>query len=204
MEKSSNKIILITGPSPSIGKSFVATNLGAVLAQAGGRVLLVDADLRKGKLHRAFGINRRAGGLSEVLSGRVDWKSVARKTDVPGLSLISTGVIPPDPLVLFMSSRFSEFTAQVSKAFDFVIFDAPPLLPVTDSIVIGSKAETILLVAKYGAHPLDELRTCQQRLKSLGSRLKGCVFNDIRLVTVGGLYGYYKYDYNYKYNKADV
>jgi tyrosine-protein kinase Etk/Wzc len=103
-----------------------------------------------------------------------------------------------------MSSRFSEFTAQVSAAYDFVIFDAPPIIPVTDSIVIGSKAETILLVAKYGAHPLDELRTCQQRLKNLGSRLKGCVFNDIKLVSVGGLYGYYKYDYNYKYNKADA
>jgi tyrosine-protein kinase Etk/Wzc len=204
MERSANKIILITGPSPGIGKSFIAANLGAVLAQAGERVLLVDADLRKGKLHRTFGINRRAGGLSEVLSGRVDWKVVVQKTEVPGLSLISTGVLPPDPLVLFMSSRFEEFTGQVSKAFDFVIFDAPPLLPVTDSIVIGSKAETILLVAKYGAHPLDELRTCQNRLKNLGPRLKGCVFNDIKLVSVGGLYGYYKYDYNYKYSKTEA
>jgi tyrosine-protein kinase Etk/Wzc len=103
-----------------------------------------------------------------------------------------------------MSSRFAEFTTQISKAFDFIIFDAPPLLPVTDSIVIGSKAETILLVAKYGAHPLDELRTCQQRLKDLGGRLKGCVFNDISLVSVGGMYGYYKYDYNYKYKKSDA
>jgi len=202
MEKSINRVILVTGPSPDIGKSFVSTNLGAVLAQAGGRVLLVDADLRKGTLHRSFGINRRAGGLSEVLSGRADWKSVVRKTDIAGLSLISTGVLPPDPLVLLMSSGFSEFTAQVSEAFDFVIFDAPPLIPVTDAIVIGSKVEAILLVAKYGAHPLDELRLCQNRLKDLGDRLKGCVFNDIKLVGVGGLYGYYKYDYHYKYRSS--
>ncbi len=204
MGTNTNRIILVTGPSPSIGKSFVTTNLGAVLAQAGGRVLLVDADLRKGNLHRSFGANRRAGGLSEVLSGRADWKSMVRQTDVPGLSLISTGVLPPDPLVLFMSSHFSEFTVQVSEAFDFVIFDAPPIIPVTDSIIIGSKADTILLVAKYGANSLDELRTCQTRLKNLGGRLKGCVFNDIRLVSVGGIYGYYKYDYNYKYKKADA
>jgi hypothetical protein len=75
---------------------------------------------------------------------------------------------------------------------------------VTDSIVIGSQADSVLLVAKYGAHPLDELRTCQNRLKPLGSRLKGCVFNDIKLVGIGGIYGYYKYDYDYKYNKLDA
>ena len=95
--------------------------------------------------------------------------------------------------------------AQVqSQAFDFVIFDAPPLLPVTDAIVIGFKVETILLVAKYGAHTLDELRLCQNRLKSLGGRLQGCVFNDIKLVGMGGIYGYYKYDYHYKYQPGDV
>lgn len=204
MGKNTNRIILITGPSPSIGKSFVTANLGAVLAQAGGRVLLLDADLRKGNLHRTFGAARRAGGLSEVLSGRADWRSVVRQTDVPGLSLISTGVLPPDPLVLFMSGGFSEFVNQISEAYDFVIFDAPPILPVTDSIIIGSKADTILLVAKYGAHTLDELRTCQTRLNPLGGRLKGCVFNDIKLVGIGGIYGYYKYNYDYKYKKSEA
>jgi len=201
MEKSNNRIILVTGPSPAIGKSFVSANLGVVIAQAGGRVLLVDADMRKGSLHRSFGAKRRAGGLSEILTGRTDWKSVIRDTDVAGLSLISTGVLPPDPLMLLMSSRFSEFTAAISGAFDFIIFDAPPLIPVSDAIVIGSQAETILLVAKYGANPLDELRTCQNRLKNLGGRLKGCVFNDVKLVGIGGIYGYYKYDYAYKYKK---
>ena len=74
----------------------------------------------------------------------------------------------------------------------------------TDSIIIGSKADTILLVAKYGAHTLDELRTCQTRLNPLGGRLKGCVFNDIKLVGIGGIYGYYKYNYDYKYSKSEA
>ena len=203
MEKSDNRIIMITGPSPGIGKSFVSANLAAVIAQAGGRVLLVDADMRKGSQHRAFGANRRAGGLSEVLSGLADWKSMLRETEVEGLSLISTGVLPPDPLVILMSERFSEFTAAVSEAYDFVIIDAPPLIPVTDAIVIGSKVDSILIVARYGAHSLDELRNCQNRLKNLGSRLKGCIFNDIKLVGIGGIYGYYKYDYDYKYKKSN-
>jgi tyrosine-protein kinase Etk/Wzc len=101
-----------------------------------------------------------------------------------------------------MSPAFSTFTEEVSKAFDMVIIDAPPILPVSDSVIIGSKADTILLVAKYGAHPLEEIRTCQTRLSPLGDKLKGCVFNDIKIVSVGGLYGYYRYEFDYKYRRG--
>jgi tyrosine-protein kinase Etk/Wzc len=202
MEHQANRIIMVTGPTSEIGKSFVSSNLAIVLAQSGSRVLLVDADLRKGSLHRAFGLLRRDGGLAEILAGRADWKSSLQRTAVPNLSLITTGLLPEDPLVFLMSPAFKAFTTQVSAAFDFVILDAPPLLPVTDAVVIGAKVGTILLVAKYGAHSVDELRTCLKRLKDLGSRLSGCVFNDIKLVDVGGAYGYYKYNYDYKYEKA--
>lgn len=203
MEKAANRIILVTGPSPQVGKSFVSTNLATVFAQGGAKVLLVDADLRRGKLHRTFGVKGRAGGLAEVLAGRADWKAQVKETTVPGLSLISTGILPPDPLVLLMSAKYAEFAAQVSDAFDFVIIDAPPILPVSDAIVLGSKAETILLVAKYGVHPIEEIRTCQNRLKHLEGKLKGCVFNDIKLVSVGGLYGYYRYEFDYKYHRGE-
>ncbi|WP_306601906.1 polysaccharide biosynthesis tyrosine autokinase [Geothrix sp. 21YS21S-2] len=202
MEDVTNRIVLITGPSPEVGKSFVSTNLAAVLAQGGAKVLLVDADLRRGNLHRTFGIKGRAGGLSEALTGRADWKTLLKTTPIPGLSLLSTGVLPPDPLVLLMSPSFSEFMGQVSEAFDFVIVDAPPILPVSDAIVLGSKADTILLVAKYGKHPLEEIQTCQNRLRHLEGKLKGCLFNDIKLVKVGGLYGYYKYEFDYKYERG--
>ncbi|WP_316414686.1 polysaccharide biosynthesis tyrosine autokinase [Mesoterricola silvestris] len=203
MEKAENRIILVTGPSPEVGKSFVSTNLATVFAQGGARVLLVDGDLRRGKLHRTFGAKGRAGGLAEILAGRADWKSQIKETMVPGLSLLSTGILPPDPLVLLMSAKYAEFAAQVSEAFDFVIIDAPPILPVSDATVLGAKAESILLVAKYGAHPLEEIRTCQSRLKHLEGKLKGCVFNDIELVKVGGLYGYYRYEFDYKYRRGE-
>jgi len=203
MEKAQNRIVLVTGPSPEIGKSFVSSNLAVVLARAGGKVLLVDSDMRKGNLHRAFGLNRRAGGLAEVLAGRADWKASVKSTEIPGLGLLTTGILPADPLILLMSSNFDQFTSEVSQAYDFVIFDAPPLLPVTDALIIGSKADTILMVAKYGAHPLDELRTCMNRMRGLGDRLKGCVFNDIKLIGVGNLYGYYKYEFDYKYKREE-
>jgi tyrosine-protein kinase Etk/Wzc len=204
MEGAATGTIMVTGPAPQIGKSFVSTNLAVVLAQGGGRVLLVDADMRRGCLHRIFGVDKRVGGLSEVLGGKVDWPLVCHKTEVSGLSLITTGALPPDPLVLLMQPAFAEFVAKVAEAFDFVIFDATPLLAVSDALIIGSKTDSILMVAKYGIHPMDELRTCQKRMKALEGRLKGCVFNDIKLVGMRAIYGYYKYDYSYKYSRGDA
>jgi tyrosine-protein kinase Etk/Wzc len=203
MDGKASRVILVAGASPRIGKSFISSNLAAVLCQAGGRVLLVDADMRNGFLHMAFG-HKRSVGLSDVLSGRMPWETVVKQTGVPGLSVITTGALPLDPLVLLMPRPFEEFTALAAKAYDFVIFDAPPILAVSDALVIGAQADTVLLVAKYGVHPLDELRACMDRLKPLGARLKGCVFNDIKVVHASSRYGYYKYGYAYRYKKADA
>lgn len=199
MKDARNSIIMVTGPSPSIGKSFVSSNLATVLAQAGASVLLVDGDLRKGNLHSYFGLKNRMGGLSEVLSGRSNWKTNVHKTEIVGLDLMSTGVIPPDPSELLMTARFSEFVTEISEAYDFVIIDVPPLLAVTDATIIGSLAGTVLLVAKYGQHSLDELRTCQRRLESNGIHLNGCVFNDVEQIGLGYGYSNYRYAYHYKY-----
>jgi len=202
MEKAADRVVLVTGPSPAVGKSFVSTNLATVLAQGGGKVLLVDADLRKGNLHNTFGIKGRVGGLSEVLKGLAAWPSVVQETQIPGLSLITTGLLPPDPLVLIMSTRFNDFLAEVGKAFDFVILDAPPVLPVTDALAMGTRVDSILVVARYGVNPLDEMRLCQKRLENLSDRVRGCIFTDIKLISVAGIYGYYKYSYEYKYRST--
>ena len=199
MKDARNCAIMITGPSPSIGKSFVSSNFATILAQTTARVLVVDGDLRRGNLHHYFGLKNRLGGLSDVLSGRSSWKDVVHKSGVAGLDLISTGVIPPNPSDLLMTPLFSTFITEVCEAYDYVIIDAPPLLPVTDSIIIGSKVGTVLLVAKYDQHPLDELRTCQKRLEVQGITIKGCVFNDIKPLGLGYNYQDYRYAYHYKY-----
>lgn len=199
MKDARNCAIMITGPSPTIGKSFVSSNFATVLAQTAARVLVVDADLRRGNLHHYFGLKNRLGGLSDVLSGRSGWKDVLHKSGVTGLDVISTGVIPPNPSDLLMTPLFSKFITEVCEAYDFVIIDAPPLLPVTDSIIIGSKVGTVLLVAKYDQHPLDELRTCQKRLEVQGITIKGCVFNDLKPLGLGYNYQDYRYAYHYKY-----
>lgn len=197
MVDAANNAILVVGPSPGIGKSFFCANFAAVLAQSGQRVLLVDADMRKGRVHRYFGHSSRKGGLSEILSGQLDWKKACHSTEVPGLDVILSGELPPNPSELLLTGRFSTFFGEACQAYDFVIFDAPPLLAVTDASIIGAKAGTTLLLAKSGEHPLDELNNARKRLETCGIHVNGCVFNNVPVAGLG--YRYYRYAYHYRY-----
>ena len=194
-----NRVVMVSGPSPSIGKSFVSSNFAALLAQTGAasRVLLVDGDLRRGNLHHYFGIGRRQGGLSEILAGQTSWKEAAQSTEIKGLDLITSGTLPPNPSELLMSARFPAFIKEVSESYDLVIVDAPPILAVTDAVIIGGQAGTVLLIVKAKAHPLDEIRTAISRFESAGIKPKGCIFNNVPLLNVGNRY--YRYAYHYKY-----
>lgn len=197
IKDAANPVVLMSGPSPRIGKSFISANFATVLAQAGSTVLLIDGDLRKGKLHKYFGVKNRLNGLSDVLSGQKSWAAVLQQVGISGLDLISTGLLPPNPSDLLMSSRLTDFIEQVSKQYDFIIIDAPPVLPVTDATILGSHAGTVLLVAKFGEHPIDEMRTARKRFESQGIQVKGCVFNDIKPVGWGNNYRRYNYIYGY-------
>lgn len=199
LKDASSHVVMVTGSSPTIGKSFISSNLSATLAQTGNKVLLVDGDLRKGNLHHVFGLKARLTGLSDVLSGRAPWQSVVQATQVPGLDLMSTGIIPPNPSELLLSDAFTSFLKEVSEAYPWVIIDAPPVLAVTDATIIGTRVGAVLLVAKYGVHPLDEFRACQARLNASGVRILGCVFNDILPTGLGALSGDYRYSYHYTY-----
>lgn len=203
MGEGANRVIMVTGPSPKVGKSFLSSNLAVVLAQTGARVLVMDADMRKGNLHKYFGRPNRLGGLSEVLAGLSTWKGMAHPTEVPRLDLMTTGEIPKNPTELLMSPAFTALIEGVRAEYDYIVIDAPPLLPVTDATIIGSKAGTALLVAKYAAHTLDELRACQSRLSSAGIATTGCVFNDLIPVGIGYYDRHYLYAYHYHYGRAD-
>jgi len=192
-------VIVLTGPAPTIGKSFISSNFAALMAQSGGRVLLVDGDLRRGDLHHFFGMKNRQAGLSEVLSQACPWEQAVHKTRIPGLCLMPTGTIPPNPSELLMSPMLEAFLDAASAAFTCVVVDAPPLLAVTDGTIIGAKAGAVLLVAKFGQHPLDEIRTCQHRLENAGVPLLGCIFNDVRTTGLGYLGSSYQYAYHYTY-----
>ena len=202
MVETTNRAIMITGPAPKVGKSFLSCNFSVVLAQAGSKVLVIDADMRRGSLHKYFGLPHRMGGLSEVIAGMTTWQEAIHETEIPGLHIMSSGRIPKNPAELLMAAAFGEFVAAVSSEYDYVVLDAPPLLPVTDASIIGSKVGTILLVAKCGQHSLDEIRTCQNRLEANNLPLKGCVFNDILPTGMGYFDQSYRYAYHYKYGQS--
>ncbi|BDU75923.1 polysaccharide biosynthesis tyrosine autokinase [Mesoterricola sediminis] len=193
------RTLMVTGPSPGVGKSFLSTNLALILTQTGTRVLLVDADLRRGILHAYFGLPTRQGGLSDVLTGRAPWRELVKETAVAGLDVLPTGLIPGDSAKLLLTETFRTFVEEAGAAYDYVIFDVPPLLPVTDAILIGAFMETTLLVAKFGKTSLDELAVCQQRLEAHEIKVAGCIFNDIEPLGLGYGHQDYTYAYHYKY-----
>jgi tyrosine-protein kinase Etk/Wzc len=191
-----NNIVTVGGPSPGVGKTFLSVNLAHVLAQAGKRVLLVDADLRKGKLHRFFG-GHRGPGLSEIVAGQAPVEGVVRKTEAQGVAVITTGRLPPNPSELLGSKGFKSFLDQVSGAYDFVVIDAPPVLAVTDAAIVAAHAGVNLLVLRAGRHPPREIAAALKALGHAGAHVNGAVVNDVRASV--GRYGRYAQNYHYHY-----
>ncbi|MBS9404042.1 polysaccharide biosynthesis tyrosine autokinase [Halomonas sp. TRM85114] len=194
LEAADNRL-MITGPSPGIGKSFVALNLGAICAQAGQRVLVVDADMRKGHLHNALG-GQSEGGLSELLSGRRDVDGVIRSSGIEGLDYVARGTAPPNPSELLMTAGFTRFLEEIGKRYDLVIVDTPPALAVTDAALVGAQCGTTLLVARYQVNPVRELQLAKRRLENGGVTVKGAILNAMeRKAVTNYSYGYYQYAY---------
>ncbi len=199
-----NNIIMITGPSPGIGKTFIAINLAVVLADAGKKILLIDADLRKGLTHQSLGLARE-NGLSDLISNTISLEQAVRHIAAANIDFIATGSIPPNPSELLLHERFEQLLEILVKQYDHIIIDSPPILAVTDAGIIGRIASATLMVVKAGQHPLRELEQCTKRLAQSGVTLKGIVFNDLpeNSSRYGAGYGYGKYVYRYNYQKAN-
>lgn len=194
--------LLITGPSPGLGKSFISKNLGAVLAQTGKRIVIVDADLRRGHINKEFGLKRDAG-ISEFVAGEASIDDVVKPTAVPNLWVVTTGQIPPNPSELLMHLRFEELLEKLGERFDTLIVDAPPILAVSDAAIIGRHVGATLMVARAGRHPVRELEQAVKRLSQSGVHVKGFVFNDLDTTKQRYRYGYKGYVYRYSYSKKN-
>jgi tyrosine-protein kinase Etk/Wzc len=200
-----NKCVMISGPSPAVGKSFISVNLATVIAQSGQRVLLVDCDLRKGHLHRYFG-QPSSPGLSDFLIKDVTFQEVVRSTPVAGLSVVTRGHVPPNPSELLMHPNFSAFLEQAASQFDLLLFDTPPLLAVTDAAIVGRQMGTSLIVARAGMNLAREVELTVHRFAQSGIDIKGAIFNGIERRAsaygrYGKYYGYGYYHYEYKSEK---
>lgn len=203
--ESGNNRVLITGATPGVGKSFVSGNFAVIMAQAGKRVLLIDADLRKGHIQKAFGLPRR-GGLADVLIGDMPAEQAIHGAVVPNLDILTTGNYPANPANLMLSARLGEFLNAMSEQYDLVVIDSPPVLVAADAAAVAAHAGAILLVARDTLTQLGELNESVKRLAHAGRQVSGVVFNGMDLSrrhygSYGYKYGGYRYT-EYKYKEA--
>nr|WP_154325560.1 polysaccharide biosynthesis tyrosine autokinase [Pantoea sp. 201603H] len=190
-----NNIVMISGTSPDIGKTFVSTNLATVMAQSGQRVMIIDGDMRKGYAHDLFN-KSNTKGISELLSNQAEISDIIQKTDIENLDFISRGQVPPNPSELLMNRRFTEMLGELQDDYDIVIIDTPPILAVTDAAVIGMHVGTTLLVTGFERTTVKEVEVSIRRFSQSGIDVKGVILNLVMKKSAGYYgYGYYHYSY---------
>lgn len=201
MMEARNNILMISGASPNAGKTFVSTNLSAIIAQSNKKVLFIDADLRKGYTHKLFEVSND-NGLSDLLAGKTDIAKAIKKLPAAGFDFISRGNIPPNPAELLMHERFGKLLEWANNEYDLVVIDTPPILAVTDAAIIGNYSGTTLLVARFEMNTPKEIEVSVKRFEQSGVKVKGCIMNGV----VKKANSYYSYGYSYygySYNKDD-
>ena len=201
MMEARNNILMISGASPNVGKTFVSTNLSAVISQTGKKVLFIDTDMRKGYTHKLFGLSNDKG-LSDVLSGKIEVKDSIKKVTLTGFDFISRGAVPPNPAELLMHRRYGELLSWASQHYDIVILDTPPILAVTDAAIIGNYAGTTLLVARFEQNTAKEIEVSVKRFEQSGVTVKGCILNGV-IKKASSYYGYGYSSYGYSYKGED-
>ena len=194
------KSVLVSSPQPGEGKSTIVANLAIAFAQLRKRTLLVDADLRKPVQHNVFGVPR-GPGLSEFLVGEVeDFNSVIHPTKVENLFIVTAGGLPPNPSELLGSDRMCELVALLESKYDMILFDSPPIVAVTDSSMISSEIDALVMVVKAGQTDLAAVDRCLDTIKNVRSPLIGAILNGANPETLAGKYSYYYSYYNYYYS----
>jgi len=196
MMEARNNVLMISSPTPGVGKSFVSSNLAVIIAQTGKRVLLIDADMRKGYLHKLFNLTPKHG-LSDTLAARLKSMEVINHTEVRNLDFISCGFAAPNPSELLMHDNFNKLITDLSPLYDLVIVDTPPILAVTDATLVGRQAGTCLLVTRFGLSSAKEIEACKRRLLHNGILIKGAIFNGVLRKASTADYDCAAYGYDY-------
>ena len=194
--------VVFTSPAPNVGKSFISANLAVVAAQSGQKVCLIDGDMRRGQQRKYFGVPRAHPGLAQVLSGEVDLHSALSSTQVENLSVLVSGPYPPNPSELLMREDLSNLIKTLDENFDLIIVDAPPVLAVTDPVVIGRAAGAVIAVTRFGQTHPGEVLAMRKTLEAAGVKLAGAILNDFNPKKARGSYGY-AYNARYTYTSRE-
>ena len=197
------KTLVVTSPGPQEGKTSSAVSLAIAMAQAGSRTLLIDTDMRRPRLHRIFSVSGQEG-ITAMLAGddNKDLDDLIKDTEVPNLFLLPCGQIPPNPAELCQSERFTQLRDRLSERFDRLVYDTPPVLMVTDAVVMSTLVDGTVLVARTGETSRESLRETSRQILEVKSKLFGCVLNDVspdaaRYYSKSKYYRRYKYKYGY-------
>ena len=196
LRQSANNMVMFTGPVAGVGKSFLSANFAFIQGGVGKRVLLIDADFRKGQLNRYFGVPKE-DGLFEVLSGTIPLEQVRRHSVSEGVDFISTGAVTFDPSELLASPVFGQTLRELSTQYDMVVLDTAPVLSSPDAAVVGSHAAAVMVVVRSGMNTVGEIRETAKRLIQAGAPVDGVLFNGLKLLPerfgLRSKYGGYRY-----------
>lgn len=184
------QLLIVTSANPQEGKSTTICNLAITLAQSEKKVLLIDCDLRKPTIHRAFNI-LNAKGLTNILAENLDYSLILNEVGIPCLDVITSGPKPPNPSELLGSSKMKLFLNKLKQKYDFVLIDTPPVLPVTDATVLSQIVDGVILVTRYGRTTYDSIIKAKENLERVNANLLGTVINDMPLSGRHGSYYYY-------------
>ncbi len=171
---------VVTSALPQEGKTATLSNLAVTFAQTGKRVLIVDADLRKPRQHKIFGI-KNLNGLTNFLSAPTEIRLLVKPTGIPDLYLVNAGPVPPNPVDLLGSEKMGALIDNLKQYFDYILFDSPPLLPVSDAVVLGPKVDGVIIVAWGGKTSRDALRRAKEKLDTHQIKCAGVIINNISL-----------------------
>ena len=192
-DRDKTKVLMVTSVNPGDGKTLVATNLAASLAQAGEKVLLIDADIRKPRCHRAFSLANRVG-LTNVLVESMDVDEAVQPTNLKSLYVLTSGPIPPNPAELLVSSAMEALLDIVRDQYDHVLVDSPPAGALADAAILASKVDGILMVLVAGETRIDQAKEVKEALEQAKGRVLGAILNKVRFSTRDYRYRYYYED----------
>jgi capsular exopolysaccharide synthesis family protein len=190
------KRMLVTSSGPQEGKSTTTINLGIAMAQSGNRVLIIDTDMRRPRLHKAFGVSNEVG-VSSLVVGDSKLDDAVKTTEVPGLFVMPCGPIPPNPAELLHTQAFADLLAKLGERFDRILLDSPPVGAVADAVVLATLVDGVVMVLKAGKTNRDVAQRTVRALRDVKAPIYGAVLNDVDLER--SKYGDYYYGYAYRY-----
>lgn len=192
LSTNNEKVVMLTSSNPSEGKSFVSSNLAACISQSDKKVLLLDADLRLGRLHKIFNLHNKKGLSNLILNYTEEtrYEEYIQKTDVKGVFMISRGIIPPNPSELLSSEKFKHILTDLKKIFDYIIVDTTPINGLSDALVLTKLVDKVIIVCKYGKTDMTDLEDCKKMLQNADAKIAGVVINS--MPKSKNKYGYYQ------------